>query len=123
MLTYQGVLPATERVRLVAFLNNSVVGTFFADAIFGIDANPGGDTSFDTVGVATANIVGVGNLKVDRVRFFGAGRLRADGTFDDATADITAAGLKIAAVPLPAGVLLLGLGLGGLALYRRRQSA
>ena len=31
--------------------------------------------------------------------------------------------LRIAAVPLPAGVLLLGLGLGGLAAYRRRQAA
>jgi hypothetical protein len=31
--------------------------------------------------------------------------------------------LQIAAVPLPAGVLLLGLGLGGLVLYRRRQTA
>lgn len=31
--------------------------------------------------------------------------------------------LRIAAVPLPAGVLLLGLGLGGLAAYRRRAAA
>ena len=31
--------------------------------------------------------------------------------------------ITVAAVPLPAGVLLLGLGLGGLAAYRRRQAA
>ncbi len=31
--------------------------------------------------------------------------------------------VSIAAVPLPAGVLMLGLGLGGLAAYRRRQAA
>lgn len=31
--------------------------------------------------------------------------------------------LQVAAVPLPAGVLLLGLGLGGLAVYRRRAAA
>lgn len=31
--------------------------------------------------------------------------------------------VRISAVPLPAGVLLLGLGLGGLAAYRRRQAA
>jgi len=31
--------------------------------------------------------------------------------------------ITVAAVPLPAGVLLLGLGLGGMAAYRRRQAA
>jgi hypothetical protein len=31
--------------------------------------------------------------------------------------------VRISAVPLPAGVLLLGLALGGLAVYRRRAAA
>ncbi len=72
--------------------------------------------NFNTVGLAFLDGL---KLKVDEVRFLAGGL----GSFDDGNANITAAGLKISAVPLPAGVLLLGLGLGGLAVYRRRQTA
>ena len=47
--------------------------------------------------------------------------VKAFGGDDLGVNDFAVAG--IAAVPLPAGVLLLGLGLGGLAVYRRRQAA
>lgn len=42
---------------------------------------------------------------------------------DDGSADISLAGLEIAPIPLPAGMLLLGTALGGLGIARRRKKS
>ncbi len=118
MLTFKDSQSAgTEWVILQAFFDNVLVGTFNALPIFD-DNDPSniGDNNFGTVGLAFLDGL---SIKVNEVRFLAGGV----SPFDDGNSNITAAGLKISPVPLPAGVLLLGLGLGGLAAYRRRQVA
>jgi hypothetical protein len=118
MLTYKRntTSTATETVLLEAWRDDQLLQTFEATPLFLVNdpSNPA-NASFDTVGLAFS--IGL-NFLVDEVRFRAAGI----PNFDDGNTNITAAGLKISAVPLPAGVLLLGLGLGGLALYRRKSA-
>ena len=120
MLTYSDNPPSLglETVFLQAYHLGVLVQTFEALPLFQkTNAVAGAPTgNFDTVGLAFLDGL---KLKVDEVRFLA----RGISPFDDGNTNITAAGLKISAIPLPAGVLLLGLGLGGLAAYRRRQRA
>jgi hypothetical protein len=99
-----------EDVVLEAYLDGSLLTTFSATAL---DDDTG--NTFPTVGLA---FLDVAKLRVDEVRFLAGGT----PNFDDGNANITAAGLKISPVPLPAGVLLLGLGLAGLGGVRRMQA-
>jgi hypothetical protein len=100
----------TEDVLLEAYLDGGSVGTFSASPISSDNGN-----SFDTVGLAFEDGLSV---RVDEVRFLAGGT----PNFDDGNANITAAGLKISPVPLPAGVLLLGFGLAGIGGARAIQA-
>jgi hypothetical protein len=75
-----------------------------------------GDDNFGTVGLAFRNDL---FLRVDTVRFYAGGT----NPFDDGNANITAAGLEVAPVPLPAAGWMLLAGLGGMAALRRRQKS
>jgi hypothetical protein len=116
MLTYKNTQAPQnlEKVILKTFYQGTLLGVLEAFPVFLVNNN--GGSNFNTVGLAFLDGL---KLKVDEVRFL-AGQV---GTCDDKNCNVTAAGLKVSAVPLPAGVLLLGLGLGGLAAYRRRQAA
>jgi len=84
------------------------------------DNDPGvnGDNLFNTVGLSLLSGLSV---YADVVRFYAGGT----SPFDDGNANITAAGLKVAAVPLPAAfpLLLAGVGALGWASRRRNRSA
>lgn len=73
-----------------------------------------GDNKFDLVGLAFRNDLSV---LANVVRF------TAGGTkpFDDGNSNITAAGLTVAPVPVPAAGVLMLTALGGLGLMRRRK--
>lgn len=73
-----------------------------------------GDNLFDVVGLAYAKNL---SLLADVVRF------RAGGTFpyDDGNANITAAGLEVGVVPVPAALPLLLAGMGALGWASRRK--
>ena len=73
-----------------------------------------GNDNFGTVGLAWLD-----GLSIDTtaVRFTAGGT----GTFDDGNANVTAAGLKVAPVPIPASFPLLLAGLGALGFAARRK--
>lgn len=81
-----------------------------------LTADPKDDVgkSFDTVGLA---------FLLNQSMYTTAVRFRAGGvgTWDDGSFDVTAAGLQVAAVPVPAGLPLLLTGLGALVLGARRK--
>jgi hypothetical protein len=85
------------------------------------DNNPwnNGDNQFNTAGLAFLD--GLKNIKATAVRFT-AGGVKP---FDDGNANITAAGLKVAPVPVPASfpLLLAGIGALGFAARRKRKAA
>lgn len=74
-----------------------------------------GDNKFDTAGLAFLD--GLKNIKATAVRFTAGGVY----PFDDGNANITAAGLKVAAVPVPASFPLLLAGIGALGFAARRK--
>jgi hypothetical protein len=80
-----------------------------------INQIPGGDTSFDTVGLAYTTGLSIFTTKV---RFFATGV----GSSDDGSFNVTAAGLQVAPVPVPAGLPLMLTGLGALAWAARRKA-
>ena len=119
MLTYDNVLPlgqgSRERVRLDYLDFGGTWRRFgFAEALAAIDQIPGGDSSFDTVGLAARGDI---SIFTRAVRFRAAGR----GDSDDGSFNVTAAGLQVAPVPVPAALPLLLAGLGALGVAARRQ--
>lgn len=78
------------------------------------DPHPTGDNLFDVVGLAFRDDI---NVTANVVRF------RAGGTFpfDDGNANVTAAALNVAPIPVPAALPLLMAGLGALGFMARRR--
>ena len=113
MLTYNNnkVGGGTEQVRL----DYSKNGEGF-NSLYGNTQNivSDGGSSYGTVGLSFLKDL---MLQVDTVRFYAFGT----SPFDDGNANVTAAALEIAAVPLPAGLPLLLAGMGALGLAGRRK--
>lgn len=117
MLTYANEAPVSEgsreQVRL-QYRNSDGDWTNApsrADPLFAVNE---GNGRFDTVGLAFMNGL---SLFTDRVRFGATGR----GTADDGTFNVTAAGLEVSAVPVPAALPLLLVGMGALGVASRRK--
>jgi hypothetical protein len=116
MLAYANSFSKPDREQVLLEFWNGL------DWVFGGLANPsavinqfaGGDTTFDTVGLATKTGL---SLFTTKVRF----RATGVGKSDDGSFNVTAAGLQVAAVPVPAGLPLLLTGLGALAFAARRK--
>ena len=117
MLTYNGSQKGegTETVKLQYLTAGGWVYAASASAI-NDDNDPtnSGNDNFGTVGLAWLD-----GLSIDTtaVRFKAGGT----GTFDDGNANVTAAGLKVASVPIPASFPLLLAGLGALGFAARRK--
>lgn len=113
MLTYANtsLLGDREQVILEYRIGNGAWASVTADPLF---VKREGSTDFDTVGLAYLKGL---SLFADTVRF------RADGvgTSDDGTFNVTAAGLELAAVPVPAAFPLLLAGMGAIGWAARRK--
>ena len=118
MLTYDDSQASGGIVNVV--LEYSIDGVTWGSVVANAlrdDNDPGnvGDNVFGTVGLAYAS--GLDGIIANVVRF------RAGGTspFDDRTANVTAAGLDIAAVPVPAALPLMLAGMGAFGWAARRK--
>ena len=117
MLTYNGSQKdeGTETVVLQYLTAGGWVNGPAAAALYNDNSptNTGND-NFGTVGLAW-----LGGLSIDTtaVRFTAGGT----GKFDDGNTNVTAAGLKVAPVPIPASFPLLLAGLGALGFAARRK--
>lgn len=113
MLTYNNnnVGGGTEQVRLDYSKNGEAFNSLYGNTQ-NIVSDGGG--SFGTVGLSFLKDL---MLQVDTVRFYAFGTI----PFDDGNANVTAAALEIAAVPLPAGLPLLLAGMGALGFAARRK--
>jgi hypothetical protein len=118
MLTYanSSLKGAREQVELQFWNGVSWVFAALAEPKAIINQIPAdGDTSFDTVGLAYTTGLSIFTTKV---RFFATG----EGSSDDGSFNVTAAGLQVAPVPVPAGLPLMLTGLGALAWAARRKA-
>jgi hypothetical protein len=110
----------TETVRL-GYSADGVSFTWIDALPLNDDNDPGtaGDNLFNTVGLAY--LKGLTNVQARYVRFTAGGK----APFDDGNSNITAAGLIVAPVPVPASLplLLAGLGALGWAARRKRKAA
>jgi hypothetical protein len=116
MLTYANtsLTGAREQVALDFWNGVTWVLAAVAEPKAVINQIPGGDTSFDTVGLAYKTGL---SIFTSKVRF----RATGTGTSDDGSFNVTAAGLQVAPVPVPAGLPLMLTGLGALAWAARRK--
>jgi opacity protein-like surface antigen len=132
-VTFGSLLKVTGFAGMLAYANSSLEGareqveleyssdggntwlSLVAEPLFRVN-EVSGPPSFDTVGLAFLDGLSV---IADRVRFKATGT----GTADDGSFNVTAAGLSVAEVPLPAGGLLLLGAIGGIAALRRRKAA
>lgn len=118
MLAYNGSQPGegTEKVVLEYSADGGVSWAMVDVLAFNDDNDPtnSGNDNFDTVGLAWLK---TGPLLANVVRFTAGGR----SPFDDTTANVTAAGLLVAPVPVPASLPLLVAGLGALGFMARRK--
>lgn len=87
-------------------------------AIISVGSAPGAvaDETFATAG-SVGGFATTGSLSLTGTSF----TFFAGSGFDDGDGDFALAGVNIAPVPLPAGILLMGTALGGLGLARRRK--
>lgn len=110
MLTYanRALDGAREQVVLDYLKSDGTWGSVIANPKAAIG------NSFDTVGLAYRDDL---NLYTTAVRF----RATGVGTADDGSFNVTAAGLQVAPVPVPAGLPLLLTGVGALAWAARRK--
>lgn len=116
MLTYAEVdlSENREQVKLEYRVGNGAWQSVLAEPLFVIDEDPNSGGDFDTVGLAFKDGL---SLFADTVRF----RAEGVGTSDDDSFNVTAAGLKVAPVPVPAAFPLLLAGLGALGFAARRK--
>jgi len=118
MLTYDEEDPVPEenreQVKLEYRVGNGAWQHVLAEPLFEIDEDPNSGGNFDTVGLAFKDGL---SLFADTVRF----RATGVGTSDDDSFNVTAAGLKVAPVPVPAAFPLLLAGLGALGFAARRK--
>jgi len=102
--------PGTETVILQYSANGgSTWGSVFASAL-----DDDNNNQFSTVGLAFIRDL---SITANVVRFTASGKK----PYDDGNANVTAAGLKIAAVPVPASLPLLIAGIGALVIAGRRK--
>lgn len=119
MLTYDDSVDPISNTEQAELLYSSDGGTTWS-SLLGItqntDADIGGtNNTFGTVGLSYLDGFSV---QANVVRF----KAQGTGTFDDGNANITAAGLEVAAVPVPAALPLLLAGVGAFGWAARRKN-